>query len=224
MQTQTIPKTTFNLQQLDIPPGNAVRFRDISWHEFESILAAMEDGYAVRFAYHEGTLEIKMPSPGHEDDKEIIGDLLKALLEECDREFRSLGSTTFKSPNMTNAIEPDQCFYITNEAAIRGKRQRDLSIDPPPDLAIEIDNTSDSRLRFNSYQALGVGEVWRYDGTTIEIYLLGGAGYEKRDRSAIFPDIPIGDRFREFLEQSRTLGRTKALKAFRKWIGRCAPN
>ncbi len=218
MQTQTIPKTTFNLQQLDIPPGNAVRFRDISWQDFESILAAMEDGYAVRFAYYEGTLEIKMPSAKHERDKSLLSDFVDILLEELDIDSECFGSTTLKRQMMQSGIEPDECFYIQNEPIVRGRTDLDFSIDPPPDLAIEIDNTSDSRLRFNSYQALGVGEVWRYDGIKIEIYVLGDEGYEKRDRSAIFPDIPIGDRFEEFLEQSRTLGRTKALKAFRKWI------
>jgi len=218
MQTQTIPKTTFNLQQLDIPPGNAVRFRDISWQDFESILAVMEDGYAVRFAYHEGTLEIKMPSAKHERDKSLLSDFVDILLEELDIDSECFGSVTLKRQMMQSGIEPDECFYIQNESIVRGRTDLDFSIDPPPDLAIEIDNTSDSRLRFNSYQALGVGEVWRYDGIKIEIYVLGDEGYEKRDRSAIFPDIPIGDRFEEFLEQSRTLGRTKALKAFRKWI------
>lgn len=40
---------------------------------------------------------------------------------------------------MLKGIEPDQCFYIQNEAAIRGKKRLDLEVDPPPDLALEIE-------------------------------------------------------------------------------------
>ena len=71
------------------------------------------------------------PLPEHESDKEIISDLLKALLEELDREFLTLGSTTFKNKAMLKSIEPDQCFYIQNEAAVRGKKRLDLTVDPP---------------------------------------------------------------------------------------------
>jgi hypothetical protein len=37
------------------------------------------------------------PLPEHEANKEIISDLVKALLEELDIEFLTLGSTTFKN-------------------------------------------------------------------------------------------------------------------------------
>lgn len=67
------------------------------------------------------------PLPEHEDDKEIISDLVKALLEELDIEFRCLGSTTFKNQFMAQGIEPDQCFYIKNEALIRGKKRQTYS-------------------------------------------------------------------------------------------------
>ena len=87
------------------------------------------------------------PLPEHENDKEIIGDLVKALLEELDIEFRALGSTTFKNQAMTKGIEPDQCFYIEHERSIRGKKNVDLTVDLPPDLALEVDITSRTHLR-----------------------------------------------------------------------------
>lgn len=149
MQTETKP-AVFELKQMIVPPGNTVQLQNISWQMFETILDELGEGYATRLAYNNGVLEIKIPLLGHEDDKEIIGDLLKALLEEINIEFRSVGSTTFKRENILKRVEPDQCFYIQHESAIRGKREIDLTVDPPPDLAIEIDNTNDSRIRFNS--------------------------------------------------------------------------
>jgi Uma2 family endonuclease len=59
---------------------------------------------------------------------------------------------------MLKGIEPDPCFYIQNEASVRGKKRLDLSTDPPPDLAIEIDITS--RTHPEIYAALGVPELW----------------------------------------------------------------
>lgn len=124
------------LRRLEVPPGQRLLLRDVTWQEFETILEELGDHRGARLAYEHGTLEIMMPLPEQEDDKEIIGDLIKALLEELDIEFRSLGSTTFKK-DQAQGLEPDQCFYIQHEAAIRGKRRIDLTIDPPPDLAIE---------------------------------------------------------------------------------------
>jgi Uma2 family endonuclease len=149
------------LRRLSVPPGQRVLLHDVSWQEFEEILEELGEHRAARIAYDNGTLEIMTPLPEHEDDKEIIGDLIKALLEELDIEFRSLGSTTFKNQDMVKGIEPDQCFYIQNEAAIRGKKRLDLTVDPPPDLGLEIDITS--RTHPNVYEALKVPELWRFE-------------------------------------------------------------
>ncbi len=120
------------LSQIQIPPGQRVVLQDIAWQEFERVLEELGEHRATRIAYENGMLEITAPLPEHEDNKEIIGDLIKDLLEELDIEFRSLGSTTYKSEGMMQGIEPDQCFYIQNEPAIRGKKRLDLSINPPP--------------------------------------------------------------------------------------------
>lgn len=98
------------LTRFSVPPGQRVLLHDVSWQEFEEILDELGEHRAARIAYSDGTLEIMTPLSEHEDDKEIIGDLIKAILEEFDIEFRSLGSTTFKNQEMLKGIEPDQCF------------------------------------------------------------------------------------------------------------------
>jgi len=55
-------------------------------------------------------------------------------------------------------LHPEQSSYSSLERI-------DVNIDPPPDLAIEIDNASDSQIKKNSYQVLGVPELWIYDET-----------------------------------------------------------
>ncbi|HBY78532.1 MAG TPA: hypothetical protein DEG47_16345, partial [Cyanobacteria bacterium UBA11148] len=149
------------LKRITVPPGQRVLLSDISWQEFETILEDLGEHRASRVVYDNGILEIMTPLPEHETGKVLIGDLVKALLEEMDIEFWSLGSTTFKNQEMLKGIEPDDCFYIQNEAAVRGKNTLDLTVDPPPDLALEIDVTS--RTNSSVYEALGVPELWRFE-------------------------------------------------------------
>jgi hypothetical protein len=82
------------IRQLDVPPGQRLMLHDVSWDEFEAILDDLGEHRSTRIAYDNGLLEIMAPLPEHEDDKEIISDLLKDFLEELDIEFRTLGSTT----------------------------------------------------------------------------------------------------------------------------------
>ncbi len=69
------------LGRLSVPPGQRVLLHEISWQEFESILEELGERRTARIAYDNGTLEIVTPLAEHEDDKEIIGDLVKALRE-----------------------------------------------------------------------------------------------------------------------------------------------
>jgi Uma2 family endonuclease len=209
------------LRQLDVPPGQRLLLHNVSWAEFEAILEELGEHRGTRVAYDNGLLEIMAPLPEHESDKEIIGDLLKALLEELDIEFLTLGSTTFKNAAMLKGIEPDQCFYIQHEAAVRGKKRLDLTVDPPPDLALEVDITS--RTHPETYAALGVPELWRRVGQTIRIYQLQAGEYIEVENSPTLPNLPLQAAIPTYVEQSRVQGRNQAMRAFRLWIrGRLA--
>jgi Uma2 family endonuclease len=204
------------LWQLDVPPGQRVKFHDVGWKEFEAILEELGEHRGTRIAYDNGILEIMNPLPEHESDKEIVSDLLKAFLEECDIEFWTLGSTTFKNPRTLKGLEPDQCFYIQNEAAIREKKRLDLSIDPPPDLALEIDITS--RTHPETYAALSVPELWRREGDRIQVYVLQSGQYIEIDDSSTFSGWYLHTVIPQYVEQSRSVGRNKTMRAFRTWI------
>ncbi|MBD2388352.1 Uma2 family endonuclease [Cylindrospermum sp. FACHB-282] len=204
------------LKRIHVPPGQRIIFKDVTWQELETILEELGEHRAARIAYDRGILEIMAPLPEHEYDKEIISDLVKALLEELDVEFVSLGSTTFRNQFMEKGIEPDQCFYIKNEALIRGKKRLDLTIDPPPDLALEIDITS--RTHPNIYQALQVSELWRFEKGKLKINLLQDGNYVESQSSLNFPDLPLIEVIPQYLEKSRIAGRNATLKAFRSWV------
>ncbi len=205
-----------NIRRIDVPPGQRVLLRDITWEEFEAILDELGEHRASRIAYDRGVLEIMAPLPEHEFDKEIISDLIKALLEELDTEFLSLGSTTFKNQEMLQGIEPDQCFYIENEIKVRGKKRLDLTQNPPPDLALEIDITS--RTNPSVYEKLQVPELWRFEKGNLQINLLENGFYVVSEQSKNFPDFDLVKVLPEYLEQSRIKGRNFVIKAFRNWV------
>jgi len=207
---------TLQLRQLSVPPGHRVMFHNVNWQEFEAIIEEFGDHRAARLAYSQGTLEIRMPLPKHEVAKVIIGDLVKILLEELELDCESFGSTTFKREDMASGVEPDDSFYIQNHAQMIGKERIDLNIDPPPDLGIEVDVTSKTQL--NAYEALKVPELWRYEDGKLEINILQDGKYIQSEISPTFPNLPILEVIPQFIEQSRTVGRSPTLRAFRQWV------
>jgi Uma2 family endonuclease len=204
------------LKRIHVPPGQRVILENVTWKELETIIAELGEHRAARIAYDRGILEIISPLAEHQFDKEIISDLVKALLEQLNIEFRCLGSTTFKNQFMAQGIEPDQCFYIQNEAVIRGKKRLDLTIDPPPDLALEIDITS--RTHLNIYEGLKVPELWRFENGILQINILQDGVYVQSKSSLNFPNLSLIEVIPQYLEKSRTIGRNATLKAFRNWV------
>ncbi|MEG4804489.1 Uma2 family endonuclease [Microcoleus sp. ARI1-B5] len=213
---------TLQLRQLDIPLGQRLLLHDVSWPEFEAILSELGEHRAARLAYNQGSLEIRMPLPEHEVNKELIGDMVKILLEELEIDCECFGSTTFKRETKKSGVEPDQCFYIQNHQVMRGKRRVDLTADPPPDLAIEIDVTSKTQL--DAYEALQVPELWRYENNQLRINVLEDGKYVNCLSSRIFPGLPIVELIAEFVSQSVTLGRSPTLRGFRDRIRRAIAN
>ncbi len=207
---------TLQLRQISVPPGHRVLFHEVSWSEFEAILAELGEHRLTRVAYLNSTLEIRMPLPEHEKPKIIIGDLLKILLDELEINWEPFGSTTFKRQDMKAGIEPDDCFYIQNYTRMIGRESLDLMGDPPPDLAIEIDVTSKTQL--SAYEVLGVPEIWRYEHRKLQVYVLQSGKYVESAISPTFPNFPVIEGISQFLEMGRISGTSQALRSFRRWV------
>jgi Uma2 family endonuclease len=207
---------TLQLRQLVVYPGQRIQLQEVNWSEFEAILNELGDRRASRIAYSDKILEIRMPLPEHEVDKELVGDMVKILLEELDINNECFGSTTFKRQDIAKGIEPDQCFYIEHYAMMIGKRRLDLTVDPPPDLAIEVDVTSKTGL--DAYQSLGVLELWRLENRQLRISVSRDGQYQDANFSPHFTDFPIVEGISQFLDRSQTEGRSQTLKAFRQWV------
>lgn len=204
------------LKQLIIPPGDRLLLNALTWQDYEAILEELEDRRSIRLSYSQGTLEAMTPLFIHENTKVLIGDLVKVLLDELALDYEPAGSTTFKNQQMDQGIEPDESFYVNHCTAIRGKTRIDLAIDPPPDLAIEVDIIN--RTQFNNYERLGVPELWRYNGERLQINVLQGSEYVESPQSRLFPQFNLLDKIPETLQNSQKIGSAMALRQFRIWV------
>lgn len=196
-------------------PEQSVHISGISWQTYETLLTEIGDRQ-IRVTYNRGNLEITTPSAEHEVYKEVLGRFVETLAEELDVKIQPLGSTTFKRPELSGK-EPDECFYIQNISAIKGKKRIDMNQDPPPDLVVEIDITSRSQNSLQIYADLGVPEVWIYNGVRFRINRLENREYVECERSLAFPSVAILEIVR-FLEQAETMDYLELIKAFRTWV------
>ncbi len=201
------------LDQIIVPPGQQLLLQDISWGEFETILDELGENRSTRVSYSKGMLEIMTPLPEHEFSKKILGTLVEILLDELGIDFWPLGSVTIKKKSMREGVEPDECYYITNATAVRGRNRLNFETDPPPDLAIEIDITS--RTAFDNYEILGIPEFWKYEGKQLQINVLRQGKYVAVQTSNLFPQIDVLNLFPHLLTLSKTEGRARAVRELR---------
>lgn len=101
----------------------------------------------------------------------------------------SFGPTSFRHRELAAGFEADACLHVQNESRVRGKGHIDLSDDSPPDVVVEIDITNPSLSKLEVYARLSAPEVWRFDGTKLEILHLQSGKYAASERSAALPQV-----------------------------------
>src|SRR5438093_5174870 len=192
------------LEALDhLPVGAALVFQQVSWKEYEELLRDLDDRPGLRVSYDEGKLEIMSPHPEHEEYKDFIFRMVCAFAEEHGITLETRGSATWKRRKLQKGTEPDTCFYVASAGRIIGKWKIDLESDPPPDVVVEIDTTNESLAKFPIYAALGVPEIWRYNGKLTLFYELAGRAYTEISVSRALPNL-TSRLLTEFLELSKT--------------------
>ena len=193
-----------------------VLLRGVTWEAYEATLDAIGDR-PLFINYDRGEMEVMAPSQQHDRDKSFIARMLETMALELDIEMECFGSTTWKRKKLGRGLEPDECYYIGNAAKIQ-HAEIDLEKDPPPDLAVEIDIRRSALDRASIYAALGVAELWRYDGKTLTFFHLKSDGtYSAETRSLNFQKLNSADVER-LLNLRQTLSSNQVLKQFVNWI------
>jgi len=189
----------------------------VKWQTYQLLALDLAETSNQHLTYDRGILEIMTPLPEHERNKRLLGRIVETTTEILGLEVYSLGSTTLSREDLQRGIEPDECYYITEEATVRGKVNFDLTVDPPPDLAIEIDITSSSLDRLSIYAALGIREVWRFNGKELYIYVLKNGSYQDCEQSQVL-SILNKNEIIQILNQRDTMGENALLKQLREWL------
>ncbi|XWK86619.1 MAG: Uma2 family endonuclease [Phormidium sp.] len=197
--------------------GSHLVLNDISWETYEKLLDLFAEHPKLRMTYYKGTLELMTPLSDHERFSWTIGRLVAVLSEELGLEILGVKSTTWRSEPNAVGKEADESFYIQNEVAVRSKLKIDLTVDPPPDLAIEIDTTHSSIDKMAVYTELKVPEVWRYKNGTISINILTDTGYVESETSLAFGSFPVKELPR-FMQLDSEKGENARMREFREWV------
>lgn len=200
-----------------LPTGATLRIPHVSWEDYDQLLADLGDDYHVRVSYDGGRLEIMRPLPEHEEFAEVVLGITREITRELGVKLETRGSMTIRSAWQSKGAEPDTCFYVQNAARIIGKRSLDFTTDLPPDIVVEIDVTNASQHKFPIYAALGVPEIWHYDGSQASFYHLIGEQYVEASHSRAVSFLTSAV-LAQCIEQSKTAGQDAALDAARTWV------
>ena len=199
------------------PPSQSMLLEDVDWPTYSRLLRVFADRCSVRLTYDRGRLEIMSPRREHEIDNKLLDRFVFILAEELGVEINSGGSTTYRSRRRRRGLEADNSYWIANEPKVRGKRRIDLKVDPPPDLAIEVDLTNSCLDRLSIYAKLKVPEVWRLSGNSLAFLILGEEGDYSEGASVAFPYLKPEDLLR-FLALYEQTGEIALVRQFRAWV------
>jgi Uma2 family endonuclease len=150
----------------------------------------------LRMTYLDGDFTIMSPQMVHEIDSRGLLYVVTAVARAYRIRFLPVGTTTLRkegqAPVHGGGKEPDEGFYLGDDVArIQGKTDLDLAIDPPPNLALEVDNSNNSEAALPTYARIGVPEVWRFDAVDRTLWFgrLVGDHYEEIGRSIGLPRL-----------------------------------
>jgi len=203
------------------PVGQCVIVRGVSWDTYTCLVADFVDSRGTRIAYDQGTLELMAPSFNHEHVADLLADVVKAVAEAQGLDLVPAGSTTFKRGDLARGFEPDASFYLQHAAAVRGHITIALDVDPPPDVIIAIDLSHPSLDKFPIYAALGVPEVWRYDGQRVHIAQRTADTYTAVPSSAVLPGV-TSVHLTQWVQTGRELPRLAWIRRVRAWAASLA--
>ena len=208
---------TRSATQIPLAEQQHVAFDGASWRLYERLLKDIGNR-PIRVTYYRGSIEIMSPLLKHERWKRRIVRMIDVACLELGVPVEGLGSTTFRKEAKKVGLEPDECYYVQNAAVVRGKDRLDLAVDPPPDLAVEIDITRRSIKRQPVYAALCVPELWRWNGKSLTVLLLRESRYVASPNSPAFPFLSV-DQFEKFLHRLRAGEEDLAvMRDFQQWV------
>ncbi len=198
--TLSPPEAAETEQRLDL--------HGLSWVQYIAIAEALSERRGLRMAYLDGSLTLLTVSRGHDRHSDLVDTILKAVAQGCRVVFDVSGSATLRLEGVVAGVEPDRSYYFGANAVRMGAIEAiDLTTQPPPDLAVEVEVTHSADRSMMIYARLGVPEIWRLNANRgkLGFWSLGAGGeYTRVERSRFLPVLEPGDVLAQ-LELARTM-------------------
>jgi Uma2 family endonuclease len=218
MSTHIISQAEAIVEMIDRMPADSVLIQHgVSWNDYEELIQAVGEAPGLHISFDEGTLQILSPSSKHEYYAILIGRLVDRVSMHQRIKVLFYGSTTIRKRSAQKGAEPDACFYVQAADVVGTKDEIDFETDPPPDIVVEIDIHHEWISKIPIYAALGVPEVWRYDGESLTLYHLRDGQYLLADASQALP-ILTSAVLSQFLARSPKEDQYGIVLAFEEWL------
>jgi len=211
-ETMVLPSRT--AEAIEVP---RVLLSGVRWETYQHLLQDYDERGAVHFAFHHGDLEITTITFAHARVQQLLSLLVSVIAEETAIDVDCVGAMTLQRPELECGLELDVSFYVQHADQVRGKATIDLSTDPPPDLVIRIDLVEPAFNKFAILAALGIPELWHYDGQQVRIWELAVGEYMEVAESKTLVGIP-GAALAELVEASWQMKSTDWLRRTHSWV------
>ncbi len=187
-----------------------------TWAEYIEIIEKL-DSEKGKYYYYNGQARIEMLpfGPDHADDHGIMIILINLFGMIKNIPMRLLVNCSYRKTGVREA-QPDISYYLRKRTQLspHGSSVVNLALTPPPDLVIEIADTSfldDLGLKRMLYEELGVSEYWIVNIKKLQIIafkIIADRGSERISESEIIPGLAIA-LLEEGLQRSRQMDNTE---------------
>jgi Uma2 family endonuclease len=179
-------------------PEERVVIQDVDWAFYEQLVDSIPPGVNLHADYDGKDIEVISLSGFHDVLKKRIGRFAELVAEELEIPCTGLGQTTWKRVQIARGREADECYCfaadkLTMIAEAVARWSEDIADYPNPDLRVEVDVSPPKIDRPGIYAALGVAEIWLYDGKSQRIVierLTAGGTYEPVAERGFLPVRP----------------------------------
>jgi Uma2 family endonuclease len=181
-----------------------------TWQEFLQIID--DPAYAkAKGYYYDGQMRLEMGvGPDHASSNTIIILIIAIICSLKGIPVKGLTNCSYRKTGVREA-QPDVSYYIGERAALAPQGSSIVNLDqtPPPDLAIEIADSSlndDLGKKRLLYEDLGISEYWVIDVENAQIiaFQMVSNGSKRIEQSQVLQNLEI-KIIREAIEQQQQM-------------------
>jgi len=171
---------------------------NVGWASYVAANDAFAEKAGLHMVFVDGRLTFSTCSRCHEWYTTRLADLIKAIADGVDFLWETAGRSTFRVEGKRCGVEGDATFYFGDHAeALSGPQEIDLTTQPPPDLAVQVEVGHAEDDAVAVWGRIGVPEVWRWNPAawSFSIWRLRGTDgeYERTDASLGLPRLTAAD-------------------------------